>query len=163
MSVVWCTHVFLPIVLSHSIAFRQSLRLEPTKAIRQKEADTTIDTLPSLHPLRVTKSQEDLLTPGAEAVEPPKFSTPRPLKQTQLRANDRSHSSLGIEGHSPSASKKSITMPRLGVEHKNPSSGALNMGETLPLATLPETPERKRFLGSPWLRGHQKSKSVGTK
>ncbi|KAL5484503.1 hypothetical protein EMCRGX_G021016 [Ephydatia muelleri] len=150
--------------------FKQSLRLEPTEATRQKEAAETSVTLDLLsHPLRVTKSQEDLLTPDAEPVIPPKFSTPSSSKHAQPKVWDRSHSSFGLGGSSPSASKKSTTMPRLAMEHKQPSSGALGGGELPPpphssssLHVLLETPEKKKFLSSPW-RGHKKSKSVGTK
>ena len=141
--------------------FRLSLRLEPTEATRQKEAETmvTSDPLPPLHPLRVTKSQEDLLTPGVEIIEPPKFSTPRAQK---LKSNDRSHSSLGIEGSSPCTSKKSITLPRLEHKHSSSSGALISMEPPPPLPMLVESPEKKRLLGSPW-RGHQKSRSVGTK
>ena len=155
---------------SHPFGCRQSLRLEPTEATRQKEAAETSVTHDLLsHPLRVTKSQEDLLTPDAEPVIPPKFSTPSSSKHAQPKVWDRSHSSFGLGGSSPSASKKSTTMPRLAMEHKQPSSGALGGGELPPpphssssLHVLSETPEKKKFLSSPW-RGHKKSKSVGTK
>lgn len=142
--------------------YKQSLRLEPIEAARQKEASETSVTPDILtYPLRVTKSQEDLLTPDAEPVDPPKFSTPSLSKHTQSRMlQDRSHSSLGLGNSSPSASKKSTTMPRVTAEHKH---GVLGGGasSSSSLHVQSETPEKKRFLLSPW-RGHHKSKSVGT-
>lgn len=140
--------------------YKQSLRLEPIESTRQKDGE--LSDHPTLHPLRVTKSQEDLLTPSEEAIEPPKFSTPScPPKQAQLKVYDRSQSSIGLEPASPLSTKKSTTIPRLNADHKHFSSGAL-LNNDAPLLTVPEPPEKKRLLpSSPW-RGHQKSRSVGT-